>query len=101
LRVCRAADGNVLEAINLTLNVLEKHYMDRDVQRTGNSIVLISAGSGVFAVDARLARVTKQRMMDNGIGMDMLSLAVRSRRPAAVSLHHCHASSPGVVSFRF
>ena len=76
LRVCRAADGNVLEAINLTLNVLEKHYMDRDVQRTGNSIVLISAGSGVFAVDARLARVTKQRMMDNGIGgMDAVGLA--------------------------
>ena len=40
-----------------------------------------SAGSGVFAVDARLARVTKQRMMDNGIGR-LLSLAVRLRRPA-------------------
>jgi len=76
LRVCRAADGNVLEAINLTLNVLEKHYMDRDTLRTGNSIVLVSAGAGVFSVDARLAQITKQRMMDNGIGMDMLSLAV-------------------------
>ena len=88
LRVCRAADGNVLEAINFTLNVLEKHYMDRDVQRTGNSIVLISsAGSGVFAVDARLARVTKQRMMDNGIGMDMLSLAVPPLHTAPIFMH--------------
>ena len=60
LRVCRAADGNVLEAINLTLNVLDKHYMDRDVQRTGNSIVLVSAGGGVFSVDARLARRGKR-----------------------------------------
>lgn len=87
LKICRAADGNVLEAINLTLNVLEKHYMDRDVQRTGNSIVLISAGSGVFAVDGRLERVTKQRMMDNGIGMDMLSLAVPPLHTAPIFMH--------------
>lgn len=50
--------------------------MDRDLQRTGNSIVLLSAGAGVFTVDRELARITEQRMMDNGIGMDMLSLAV-------------------------
>lgn len=50
--------------------------MDRDLQRTGNSIVLLSAGAGIFTVDFQLAQITKQRMMDNGIGMDMLSLAV-------------------------
>ena len=97
LRVCRAADGNVLEAINLTLNVLEKHYMDRDVQRPEVHSIDQPA-SGVFAVDARLARVTKQRMMDNGIGMDMLSLAVRSRCPTWC-LHH--ASSPEEVGGLF
>ena len=50
--------------------------MDRDLQRTGNSIVLVSAGNGVFAVDKQLANITKQRMLDNGIGMDMVSLAL-------------------------
>ena len=66
-----ASGGNVLEALNTTLNVLEKHYMDRDLERTGNSIVMISPGIGFFEVEAKLSRITKQRMMDNGVyGID-------------------------------
>ncbi|TYZ66574.1 hypothetical protein PybrP1_010056 [[Pythium] brassicae (nom. inval.)] len=70
----RAMDGNILEAINVTLNILDKHYMDRDLNRTGQSIVMITAGCSIFNVDERLAQITKQRMMDNGVGMDMISL---------------------------
>jgi hypothetical protein len=55
-----AYDGNFLEAINTTLNLLDKHYMDRDLQRTGNSIVLISAGTGIFDVQPHLSQITKQ-----------------------------------------
>jgi hypothetical protein len=61
-----ASSGNVLEALNTTLNVLDKHFMDRDLERTGNSIVMISPGVGFFEVDPKLARITQQRMMDNG-----------------------------------
>lgn len=71
-----AAQGNILEAINVTLNLMQLHYMDRDLNRTGNSIVVISAGSGVFEVNGELSAITKQRMMDNGIGSDMLSLGL-------------------------
>ena len=71
-----ATQGNILEAINVTLNILQLHYMDRDLYRTGNSIVIISPGQGVFEVSKKLARITKQRMMDNGIGSDMLSLGL-------------------------
>jgi hypothetical protein len=28
-------DGNVLEAINCAVSVYDKHYMDRDLNRTG------------------------------------------------------------------
>eukprot|EP01036_Dinobryon_divergens_P038341 gene38341-50328_t len=70
-----AASGNVLEAINTTLNHMDKHYIDRDLQRTGNSIVMISAGNGFFKVDRQIAHITKQRMMDCGIGMDFISLS--------------------------
>ena len=63
-----AAQGNILEAINIALNVMQLHYVDRDLHRSGNSVVIISAGSGVFEVDKDLAGITKQRMMDNGIG---------------------------------
>lgn len=63
-----AAQGNILEAINTALNMLQFHYIDRDLHRCGNSILVVSAGSGVFEVDKGLAGITKQRMMDNGIG---------------------------------
>ena len=63
-----ATEGNILEAINTALTLLQLHYMDRDLHRTGNSIVVISAGSGVFEVNKSLAAITKQRMIDNGIG---------------------------------
>lgn len=55
-----ANKGNVLEAINVTLNLLQFHYLDRDLQRTGNSIVVISAGNGVFEVDRGLAGISYQ-----------------------------------------
>jgi hypothetical protein len=99
-----ASQGNVLEAINMTLNLLHLHYIDRDVRRTGtpvffiplprfafppsysrrnslsslkgNSIVVITPGNGVFEIEKNLAGITKQRMMDNGIGSDVLSLGL-------------------------
>lgn len=45
----------VPQALNVTLNVLQKHYVDRDLTRSGNSVVMISAGTGVFYVDGGLS----------------------------------------------
>lgn len=59
-RPSAASQGNVLEAINVTLNLLQFHYLDRDLHRTGNSIVVVSAGNGVFEVDRGLAGITYQ-----------------------------------------
>lgn len=75
-RPSTATQGNVLEAINVTLNLLQYHFLDRDLHRTGNSILVVSAGGGVFEVDKELASITYQRMMDHGIGSDMLSLGL-------------------------
>ena len=72
-----AASGNVLEALNLTLNVFEKHHMDRDLARTGQSVVLITAGTGVFRVDRHLVLLTKRRLVNNGVGIDLISLTTR------------------------
>ena len=72
-----AAQGNILEAINTALNVMQLHYIDRDLYRCGNSVVVVSAGSGVFEVDKNLAAITKQRMMDNGIGKNPLYLCLK------------------------
>jgi hypothetical protein len=65
-RPSTAMQGNLLEAINVTLNLLQFHYFDRDLHRTGNSIVVVSPECGVFEVDKTLAGVTYQRMLDNG-----------------------------------
>ena len=67
-----AHQGNLLEAINLCLNILDKHYMDRDLTRTGQAIVLFTPGNGVIEVDRALTSITKQRMMDNAIGCDVV-----------------------------
>lgn len=94
-----AAQGNVLETINVTLNLLQYHYMDRDLHRTGNSIVLVSAGNGVFEVSKELSQITYQRMMDNGIGSDMLSLGLPPLHTAPFFMYvkqHQAVSADGV-----
>jgi len=70
-----ACEGNVLEAINLALNPFDKQYMDRNILRTGLSIVVVTPGTGIFEVDKKLLRLTTQRMIDNGISLDLVCLS--------------------------
>jgi hypothetical protein len=69
-----AKEGNFLEAISLALAAFDKQYVDRDLTRTGQSIVVVTGGSGVFRVDLKFAQQIKQRMVDHGIGCDLVSL---------------------------
>ena len=36
---------------------------------------MVSAGAGIFKVKPNLAQITKQRMVDGGIGIDFISLS--------------------------
>ncbi|KAI9032760.1 hypothetical protein CLU79DRAFT_830598 [Phycomyces nitens] len=74
-RMGMAFEGNLLEAVNLALNPFEKHYVDRDLMRTGLSIILITPGAGKFTVNKKLLRLTNERMTDNGIAMDLVCLS--------------------------
>ena len=69
-----ASQGNFLEVLNISLNVFEKHNVDRSFDRTGQLSVVISPGVGVFEVDFDLTNITKQRIIDNGIGSDLVCL---------------------------
>ncbi|XP_012729057.2 GATOR complex protein DEPDC5 isoform X6 [Fundulus heteroclitus] len=69
-----AVQGNYLEAINLSFNVFDKHYINRNFDRTGQMSVVITPGVGVFEVDRLLMILTKQRMIDNGIGVDLVCM---------------------------
>ncbi len=50
----------------MSLTVFDKHYINRNFDRTGQMSVVITPGVGVFEVDRLLMILTKQRMIDNG-----------------------------------
>ncbi|RKP20567.1 hypothetical protein ROZALSC1DRAFT_27965, partial [Rozella allomycis CSF55] len=68
-------NGCILEATNLALNIYDKHYIDRDFSKTGLSIVYVTAGNGYFEVERDLFAITKRRLVDAGIGLDVVCLA--------------------------
>lgn len=76
-RLSFAHDGPILEALNLSLNPTETHYIDRSLTLTGISTILITPGTGHFRVNKQLLRLTTTRMLDQGFGLDLISLAKR------------------------
>ncbi|RKP26450.1 vacuolar membrane-associated protein Iml1, partial [Syncephalis pseudoplumigaleata] len=72
--ISMARHGNVLEAISLALNTFDRHYVDRDLLRTGQAIMVLTPGAGYFEVDKKLLRLTAERMFDSGIALDLVCL---------------------------
>ena len=70
-----ATHGNVLEAINLASSQFSADYIDRDLDRTGVSIVVISPSAGLFEVDYDLLAATTENLIDNGVGIDLVCLS--------------------------
>ncbi|TFY76930.1 hypothetical protein EWM64_g7082 [Hericium alpestre] len=70
-----AHDGPLLEALNMSLNPSETHYIDRSLSHTGSSTIVITPGTGYYRVDKQLLRLTTTRMLDQGFGLDLVSLA--------------------------
>lgn len=70
-----AHDGPILEAINLSLNPSETNYIDRSFSLTGVSTIIITPGTGHFAVSKRLLRYTTLRLLDQGFGIDLVCLS--------------------------
>lgn len=70
-----AAQGNILEAINLAAAQFAKDYIDRDLVRTGISVVVVTAGTGVFEVDYNMLKLTTDTLIGSGIGIDLVCLS--------------------------
>jgi len=70
-----AQNGNILEAINLVTTQYAEDYMDRDLVRTGLSVMVISPGTGIFEVDENILRLTTDNIAHNGIGIDLVCFA--------------------------
>ncbi|KAL0060638.1 vacuolar membrane-associated protein iml1 [Marasmius tenuissimus] len=74
-RISYAHDGPILEALNLDLYPSETHYIDRSLGLTGVSTILITPGTGYFRVSKQLLRLTTTRLLDQGFGLQVISLA--------------------------
>jgi hypothetical protein len=70
-----ASHGNILEAINLAAAQFAKDYIDRDLVRTGISVIVITAGTGVFEVDYNMLKLTSDTLIGSGIGIDLVCLS--------------------------
>ncbi|KAF1950790.1 hypothetical protein CC80DRAFT_528712 [Byssothecium circinans] len=70
-----AAQGNILEAINLAGAQFAKDYIDRDLVRTGISVIVVTAGTGVFEVDFNMLKLTTDTLVGSGIGIDLVCLS--------------------------
>lgn len=70
-----ATRGNILEAINLASSQFSCDHIDRDLVRTGVSIAVITPGTGLFEVDYTLLATTTDRLIENGVGIDLVCLS--------------------------
>jgi len=60
-RLACAPEGNFLEAVNLSLNTLAQRFRGRDLTRTGEALIVVTAGSGVFEVTHDLNKKVSQQ----------------------------------------
>jgi len=73
-----AQNGNLLEAINLVTTQYAEDHIDRDLVRTGLSVMIISPGTGMFEVDENILQLTTDNLAHNGIGIDLVSISIVS-----------------------
>ncbi|KFY02318.1 hypothetical protein O988_02210 [Pseudogymnoascus sp. VKM F-3808] len=69
-----AVHGNLLEAINLAASQFSSDYIDRDLIRTGISIVIITPCAGLFEVDHEKLKSTTDSLIGSGIAIDLVCL---------------------------
>jgi len=95
-----ACDGNLLECINLVLDVYKTHNINRDLYHTGQNFIVLSAGVGLFNVyDNTLSNITKKRVGDEGIGIDLISVFPPPLHHVPVFRHVRNKGTPQEVMY--
>ncbi|MCJ1404520.1 vacuolar membrane-associated protein iml1 [Xylographa trunciseda] len=94
-RPTAAMQGNILEAINLASSQFSCDYIDRDLVRTGLSIVVISPGTGVFEVDRTMLTMTTDTLVENGVGIDLVCLSAMPLHSVPLFKYVSHEKAKG------
>ncbi|KAH3969696.1 hypothetical protein HBH52_173310 [Parastagonospora nodorum] len=94
-----ASQGNILEAINLAAAQFSKDYIDRDLVRTGISVIVVTPGTGVFEVDYNMLKLTTDTLMGSGIGIDLVCLSPMPLHSVPLFKYRTPRSVSAVESF--
>ncbi|EPX71214.1 DEP domain-containing protein [Schizosaccharomyces octosporus yFS286] len=73
-RMTASQEGNFLEVINMAVYQFQSDYIDRDLSRTGTSIIVVTPGSGLYEVDEKMLHLTSKSLLNTVVGMDIVSL---------------------------
>lgn len=81
-KILPAIKGNILQAINITTQLVSGKFRDRDLRRTGVQALIVTPGTGLFDVDYDLLYQTSLKLTNLEIGVDLICL---SRPPLHVT----------------
>jgi hypothetical protein len=93
-RIAAADHGNLLEAVNLSLNVFDRHHVDRVFQRSGLGILVISPTGGVYEVSVCLSTVRAQ------LGLGLSKAPTQSHRDRGKERETVSGMQEGTIGTR-
>jgi hypothetical protein len=73
---CELSDSlnsNLLESITLTTQIYSQDYATRSLTNSGHSIIIVSAGSGLYFGEEHLYKLAKVNVMKNNISVYLVT----------------------------